>query len=354
MNNLSIESINIDQIIPYKNNPRHNDEAVAYVANSIKEFGFKVPIVIDRNNVIVTGHTRLKAAKLLGMDKVPCIRADDLTEDQIKAFRVADNKVGEIATWDYDKLDIELEDIEIDMSSFGLEIEAIDDSEPDEIEEAEDQEDDGWYGDERERTNKAYHLDLIDYANLTNGFWQMPIIKNNGHVPKDLIGFNYAKTSKDKDCGIHFYVDDYQFERVWNYPEKYLDVLREYDCILSPDFSLYLDMPMPMKIWNIYRSRQIGAYYQSQGLTVIPTISWAEPDTFKFCFQGIPRGSVVSVSTVGVKRDVAALDIWHDGMVEMIRQIMPSDILVYGGKLDFDYGDIKVHYFENKVTENWS
>lgn len=348
MKDMNIESINIDAIIPYQNNPRNNDEAVEYVASSIREFGFKVPIVIDKKNVVVTGHTRLKAAKRLGLDKVPCIRADDLTDDQIKAFRIADNKVGEIATWDFAKLDIELEDIEIDMSAFGLEFDRIE-GEPDEIPE----DDDGWYGDERERTNKAYNLDLIDPDNLTNDFWQMPIIKNDGYIPTDLIGFNYAKTSKRKDTGVHFYVDDYQFERVWNYPEKYLDVLFEYDCILSPDFSLYMDMPMPMKIWNIYRSRQIGAYYQSKGIKVIPTISWAEPETFQFCFQGIPKGSIVSISTIGVKRDPDALKIWRDGVAAMIDQIAPSAILVYGGKLDFDYGGIPVHYFENKVTENW-
>lgn len=346
MKDISIESINIDEIIPYKNNPRFNDDAVEAVAQSINEFGFKVPIVIDKNNVIVTGHTRYKAARQLGYMKIPCIRADDLTEEQIKAFRIADNKVSELATWDYDKLEIELEDINIDLSVFGLEIGDIEETET-EID------DSGYYGDERERTNKAYNLDLIDYDNLTNDFWQMPIIKNNNFIPDDLIGFNYAKSSTNKNCGIHFYVDDYQFERVWNYPEKYIDVLIEYDCILSPDFSLYMDMPMPMKIWNIYRSRQIGAYYQSRGINVIPTISWAEKETFEFCFQGIPKKSIVSVSTIGVKENKDALKIWYDGMEEMIKQIEPSAILIYGGKLDFDYGDIKTVYFENKVTENW-
>ena len=112
-------------------------------------------------------------------------------------------------------------------------------------------------------------------------------------------------------------------------------------------------MPMPMKIWNIYRSRQIGAYYQSQGIKVIPTISWAEPETFDFCFQGIPKGSIVSVSTIGVKRDEEAFKIWEDGMKAMIKAIEPSTILVYGGKLDFDYGNTKVIYFDNKVTKNW-
>ena len=112
----------VNEIIPYEKNPRKNDEAVEYVANSIKEFGFKVPIIIDKNNVIVTGHTRLKAAKKLGMEEVPVILADDLTDEQIKAFRLADNKVAEYATWDDDLLKMELGDLELDMSEFGFDM----------------------------------------------------------------------------------------------------------------------------------------------------------------------------------------------------------------------------------------
>lgn len=343
---MEIESIRIEDIKPYENNPRLNDSAVEGVKESIKQFGFKIPMVIDKDNVIVCGHTRYKASKQLGLKEIPCIRADDLTDEQIKAFRIADNKVSEVAEWDIDKLSIELEDISLDMSSFGIDLDALS---PVDIQE----DDDGYYGDERERTNKEYNLDLIDYGNLTDDFWQMPIIKNNNYIPDDLIGFNYAKSCKERNCGVHFYVDDYQFERVWNCPERYVELLWEYDCVLSPDFSLYLDMPMPMKIWNIYRSRQIGAFFQSRGIKVIPTISWAEPETFEFCFQGIPKGSIVSVSTIGVKEKKTALDIWNAGMREMIKIIEPCAIVVYGGKLDFDYGDIKVVYFENKVTENW-
>lgn len=111
---------NIDELTPYDNNPRNNDNAVKYVAESIKQFGFKVPMVIDSNNVIVCGHTRYKAAKELGMTEVPCIIADDLTEEQIKAFRLADNKVAEIATWDLEALNSELEELDIDMTEFGF------------------------------------------------------------------------------------------------------------------------------------------------------------------------------------------------------------------------------------------
>lgn len=118
---MEIVNKKIEELRPYENNPRINDDAVEYVANSIKEFGFKVPIVIDKNNVIVAGHTRYKASIELGLSEVPCIVADDLNEEQIKAFRLADNKVSEQASWNFDLLNIELEDLDIDMNQFGFE-----------------------------------------------------------------------------------------------------------------------------------------------------------------------------------------------------------------------------------------
>lgn len=118
---MEIVNVNINELIPYENNPRINDEAVEFVANSIKEFGFKVPIVIDKNNEIVAGHTRYKASKKLGLEEVPCIIADDLTEEQVKAFRLADNKVSEKAQWNMELLEEELADLDIDMEQYGFE-----------------------------------------------------------------------------------------------------------------------------------------------------------------------------------------------------------------------------------------
>ena len=119
-NNIEIVYISIDKLIPYENNPRINDEAVPYVVNSIKAFGFKVPIVVTEDNVIVAGHTRLKAAKQLNMGVVPCIIASDLTDEQIKAFRLADNKVGEFSNWDFETLNSELGELNINMLDFGF------------------------------------------------------------------------------------------------------------------------------------------------------------------------------------------------------------------------------------------
>lgn len=110
-------------LTPYEYNPRRNAEAVEYVANSIREFGFRVPIIVDKNDVIVAGHTRWLASQTLGLEEVPCIVADDLTDEQIRAFRLADNKVGEIAGWDLDLLAEELAEIDLDMTDFGFEVE---------------------------------------------------------------------------------------------------------------------------------------------------------------------------------------------------------------------------------------
>lgn len=138
---MEVQEIKIDQLTPYDHNPRQNDGAVDAVAASIKNFGFKVPVVIDRERVIVAGHTRYKAAKKPGLESVPCIVADDLTDEQIRAFRLADNKVGELAGWDFDLLNMELAGIEeLDMTQFGfLDPEEIE--EPEEVHEVETPED---------------------------------------------------------------------------------------------------------------------------------------------------------------------------------------------------------------------
>lgn len=338
---MNIIEKNISDIKPYEKNPRRNDDAVHYVAESIRQFGFKVPLVIDANNVIVTGHTRYKAAKKLGISKIPCIVADDLTEEQIKAFRLADNKVSEMAEWDFDLLGGELEELfDFDMSAFGFDI-PEDDEEPDPDEEKRN---------ERERTMNAYNLDEFD-GSATEGFYQMPIIEPVQYIPKDLIGFNYALSAKDKTSGIHFYVDDYQFERVWNQPQMYLEKLLDFDCMLTPDFSLYLEMPIAMKIWNTYRSRLIGQMAQRYGMTVIPTVSWCEPETFNFCFDGLPKRATLSISTIGVKSDDYNFGIWKAGVDEMIKRLKPRTLIIYGGKVDYDFGKIKTVYFDNKVTE---
>lgn len=131
---MNIVMLKTADLVPYENNPRDNADAVPYVMESIKSFGFKQPIVIDKNNIVIAGHTRLKAAKKLKLKEVPCIIADDLTEEQVKAYRLADNKVAEKAEWDFDLLADELADIfEIDMEALGFELDTYEE-EPEAVE----------------------------------------------------------------------------------------------------------------------------------------------------------------------------------------------------------------------------
>lgn len=118
---MNILTLSLNEIHPYGKNPRKNDKAVDAVAESIRQYGFLVPLVISKEYEIIAGHTRYKAARKLGLAKVPCVIADELTEEQIKAFRLVDNKVGELAEWDVDLLPLELADIAQDLSPFGFE-----------------------------------------------------------------------------------------------------------------------------------------------------------------------------------------------------------------------------------------
>ena len=339
---MEIVTKSIHELIPYEKNARKNDKAVPLVAKSIEQFGFKVPIVIDKNNVIVCGHTRYKAAHALGIEEVPCIVADDLTDQQIKAYRLADNKVSEVSKWDKGILSLEMNEIfDFDMSDFGFEIADPVDTVEVELPQKEN---------ERERTANAYNLYEFD-ENRCTGIYDIPTLDKVIHTPKSLMGFNYCKSTPPQDgVGVHFFLDDYQFERVWNSPEDYCTMLADYDCVLTPDFSLYTNMPIAMMIWNTYRSRLIGQMMQDYGCTVIPTVSWAGADSYDFAFDGLPTGGTIAVSTIGVKRNKDAFDIWVSGMNECMKAVKPHNVIIYGGDIGYTF-DCDVTYISNAVTD---
>ena len=173
------------------------------------------------------------------------------------------------------------------------------------------------------------------------GIYRLPPRITPAHAGKTIqLCFKHRPTR----CRGSFFIDDYQFERVWNDPYTDIELLREFPCALTPDFSLYLDMPMAMKIWNVYRSRLIGQMMQDAGIVVIPTLSWAEPETFSFCFEGLEQGGVVAVSTVGVMRNKSAQEVWAAGMNEAVQRLRPSGILCYGSRPDYDFGSVPVRF----------
>lgn len=200
---------------------------------------------------------------------------------------------------------------------------------------------------ERLRTDYYYNLHLLERVNVD----VFPIIKATSYTPKSLIGFNYVNTAKDKNKCVHFYLDDYQFERVWNKPELYTDKLLQFDSLFTPDFSLYLDMPMPLQIFNTYRNRLLGAYWQSRGIEVIPTISWSDNKSYSFCFDGIEKGGVVTVSTLGCGRSETAKKLFFEGLEEMIHRLEPSKVLVYGVDIGITNKDTEFLFYSNETTE---
>lgn len=352
---MKVIDIETSKLIPYENNPRLNEDAVPYVAESIRTYGFKVPIVIDKHNVIVTGHTRWKAAQSLHMKTVPCIIADDLTDDQIRAFRLVDNKVSEYATWDFAKLEIELDNIDMDLSSFDFDVSLRTPTVGGDGQSGETTTtgiDDGYFGDERERTYDSVNLNDYDPSRVA-GKYNMPMLRVENHIPQDMISFNYVLNTEQFDKGVHFCIDDYQFERIWNRPYEYMDRLSKFDCVATPDWSLYLDMPLAMQIWNVYRSRLIGQIMQDMGMKVLPTLSWSDKRSYEFCFDGIPKGGTVFTSTVGVMRDENAQQYWIDGMTEAMKRVKPKHVVVYGKPIDFNWGDTTVQYIENHNTERF-
>lgn len=159
----------------------------------------------------------------------------------------------------------------------------------------------------------------------------------------EVIGFNYALTATHPENKIiHFYLDDYQFDRIWNYPDRYIPVLRRFKAVLAPDFSLYTDFPVAAQIFNRYRTMWCATYWQERGITVIPTISWSDEESFDWCFDGVPKYSLVSISTVGGfgNHDTNSKKGWLEGYEKCIEILQPSEILLFGRK---HYPEIRQH-----------
>ena len=353
-----VEQVKIKQLKPYPQNAkRHPAEQVAMIAESIQRFGFKQPLVIDRNGVVIIGHGRLQAAKKLGLDSVPCVRADDLTDDEARALRLIDNKVNE-SPWDFSAMAAEIEGITFDLSPFGMGFDLPDepttgddwgesesaDGEGDDAEEFD--EDDGEETDERRSSLQHNVFENQErqqfYAPNYYGFPEMDATQTYGD--KLLRFCDWKDIDNPEEYIAHFFYDDYKFIAAWKDPDKYLDRLREFKAVISPDFSLYTDFPRALQILSCYRRQWCGAYWQSKGIDVIPDVIWGDEETFKWCFDGIPVHSVVAVSSVGVTNDTEwndkSGDMFRAGYNAMLDRLKPTKIIYYGTPLEGLDGDI--------------
>ena len=165
--------------------------------------------------------------------------------------------------------------------------------------------------------------------------WNIPNIKGIEKFDKNVqfIGFNYAKTCEKQqktDFGVHFFLDDYQFNRLWNNPDKYIKMLLKFKYVLSPDFSMYTDYPKAMQMWKHYQKHWLGAYMEQYGIKVIPTIGWSDKESFKWCFDGEPKNSIVAVSSIGTQRYEESRKAFLEGYNKMLEVLKPTTILFWG------------------------
>ena len=196
---------------------------------------------------------------------------------------------------------------------------------------------------------------MINFENLDKftfpgvGKYDIPQIEPVKAYPHgEFIPVNYHYTAKDQASKIvHFFVDDYQFIRYWNTPDKYIPKLLQFAAVCAPDFSTYTDMPLAMQIYNHYRKHWLAAYWQMHGMTVYPTISWSDENSYDWCFDGEPRNAIVSISSHGTQSDPYEAECFAKHCRKALEVLQPSSILWYGKcPAEFDWNVTKIKPFQ--------
>lgn len=336
---MKIEMLKVKDLKPYKKNAKkHPKKQIERIANSIEQFGFNDPVAIWKDNVVISGHGRLEAMKQLGYAEVPCIRLDHLTDEERKAYTLAHNKVAE-SEWDYSILDDEINSItEFDMGDFGFE---FIDTEKNKA-------------DTQKKVENILNIGKANFAGV--GKYDIPqlepIHENEIGEIKEWIGFNYVLSDTEPEGkAVHFFIDDYQFQRIWNTPEKYMEKLARYEAVLTPDFSPYSDMPLATQIFNHYRKHWVGKLMQEYGVKVIPTIRASRDErSLDFYLDGEPKGGVVCISSMWTS-DEDAREYFKREYETMRKTLKPEKIYVYGNEVEGLKGNIE--YIPTFTRKRW-
>lgn len=350
---MQIEYISVKDLKPFERNAKkHGAQQIKNVAESIKRFGFAQPVVIDKDNNLIIGHCRLLAAKLLKMSEVPCYRMEQLSEADVDRLRLLDNKLNE-SEWDFDLL---IEDIpELDFSGFDIDWDLPSESEPLPNEDDDELENEL---DPSCQHNVFENQERMQFEGV--GFYGIPEMDATQTVGDKMLRFMDHNTVDDLgDYIACFYYDDYKFMSAWRDPDKYIEKLRQFKAVVSPDFSLYTDFPRALQILSCYRRQWCGAYWQVKGIDVIPDVVWGDKESFEYCFDGIPKHGTVAVSSVGVKNDKSwnnsEGDMFKAGYDEMIKRLEPTTILFYGDMIEGCEGDnvIQIPSYYAQRREEW-
>lgn len=186
----------------------------------------------------------------------------------------------------------------------------------------------------------VFHAFLVEKADY-DGIEEIPCIKTSSLLPTRVITFSKALKTTDYDQWVVFYEHDEQFIRLWNKPRKYIEILKKFNGVITPDFSLYRNMPLVMQKWSTYQGKAIGVWLQNEGIEVIPNVRFADERTYSFCFNGVEKNSTVAIGTHGCIKKVVDKAYFEKGLAEMVKQLKPQTIIVYGAAPDCIFGKYK-------------
>ncbi len=179
------------------------------------------------------------------------------------------------------------------------------------------------------RRKDVFHAFLVKNANYA-GDEEIPCIITSNKIPEKVISFSKAVTSKEYDSWIHFYEHDYKFEKLWNNPQKYLPIIKRFKGIISPDFSLYYDMPLVMQKWNTYKGKALAAYLYENGVEIIPNVRWGDERTFALSVLGVEQNKTIAVGTHGCIKTIEEKQMFIRGFDYVVQALKPKNIVVYG------------------------
>lgn len=211
---------------------------------------------------------------------------------------------------------------------------------------------------EQFKTRDVFHAFLVENADY-DGYIELPVVKTSNLLPDKVVTFSKAmsKTWKNFDCWVVFYEHDKNFERLWNNPKQYLDKLKKFNGVISPDFSLYRNMPLVMQMWNTYRGRALAVWLQNNGIEVIPNVRFGDKRTYSFCFDGIEKSKTIAVGTHGCIKRKEDKIFFKIGLAQLVQSLTPKTIIVYGAAPDSifkPYRDmgIKIIAFESEFSKS--
>lgn len=329
---LKIEYVPISDVRPYAGNAkRHTQKQVQQIQQSIEEFGFNDPVALWHGE-IVEGHGRVLAAQAMGYEVIPVIRLDDLTDDQRRAYTLVHNKLTMDTGFDSKKLAAEIEKLPaLDMDQFGFKLPDLPSASVSEVPDA--------------VTHNVFENQERRQYDVTGNWYGIPDMSGTDTTGDKLLRFcDFNQVEDHENYIAHFYYDDFKFIAAWRDPDKYLDKLKRFKAVISPDFSLYTDFPRALQILSCYRRQWCGSYWQEHGIDVIPDVVWGDEESYKFCFLGIPKRSTVAVSTVGVTNDKdwnnKENSLFLNGYKRMLDVLDPTTVILYGSAIDGLEGNI--------------